>query len=167
MPGWPNKISRASLGPTYQNAAKVGKPSEEADAAVFNLMCWQMAGMNLVSARAVIIGQSDGTTVSLVRQYFAWDPDSALSPCSLTRTGTGAYTWALPNSGVYTDMNGNSVTFSGEFVWAATLSSGTGRNCTADFNSDNHSGTMNCWLAGAAADIGSPGLFKKFMIAIL
>lgn len=110
MPGWPNKISRRSLGPTYQNAAKVNSPKEEADAAVFNLMCWQMAGMNGVVPLGIVIGQDDGSgNLTTLSQSFVWDPDGLLVPMVFTTVGPGSWTWALPGSGTYPDMNGASV----------------------------------------------------------
>ena len=81
MPGFPNRITRSSLGPSYQNAAKLGNPKQEADASVFNLLCWQAAGMNLVVPKGIVVGLDDGNgNLSVVQQGFVWDPDQQLAP---------------------------------------------------------------------------------------
>lgn len=165
MSGYPNKISRSSLGPSYQNAAKVGNPKQEADAAIFNLMCWQLAGVNVVAPRAVLIGQADNATISLVKQYLAWDPNGALGPSTFSRTSQGVYTWALPGSGTYSDMNGNAVVFQAEYVQASIMG-GTNRLLIADLDTDGNSGSINCFQDASVIDIGSGGLFKRFMLAI-
>jgi hypothetical protein len=166
MPGYPNKITRSALGPTYQNATKIGNPKEEIDATIFNLMCWQVSGMNGTTPRAVIIGQADNATIQFVKQFLSWDPNGALGPTTFARTGTGAYTWALPGTGTYSDMNGNAVAFAADFVMAFALGS-TGRYLIADLDTDGNSGTFNCWANNVAIDVGSGGLFKKFCLVLI
>jgi hypothetical protein len=166
MAGYPNKISRTALGPTYENSNKVSNPKQELDAATLNLMAWQVAGMNGCVPRAVIIGQADNAQAVVLKQWLSWDPDGALALTVVTRTGTGAYIWALPGSGTYPDMHGNSVVFQADFVFAFALGS-TGRNIQCDLDTDGNSGTMYCFLNGVAADIGGGGLFKRFMLVIL
>jgi hypothetical protein len=167
MPGgYPNKIARTSLGPTYVNANKIANPQQEIDANILNLMCWQVSGMNGCTPRAIIIGQADNTQAQFLKQWLSWDPDGLLGPSTITRTGTGAYIWALPGTGTYPDMNGNAVVFQADFVFAFALGS-TGRNLQCDLDTDGNSGTMYCFLTGSSIDIGSAGLFKKFMLVII
>lgn len=167
MPGYPNKITRAALGPTYVNSTKIGNPAEEIDAAVFNLMAWQMAGLNLVAPRAVIIGQAENGQPILYKQWLSWDPNGALANTQFTRTGTGVYTWALPGSGTYADMNGNLVVFQADYVDVSVMGA-TNRNVIADLDSDGNSGSLNCYQAdnGVAIDIGSAGVAKRFRISL-
>lgn len=166
MPGYPNKIIRTSLGPTYENANKVANPKQEIDAAVFNLMAWQVAGMNGCVPRGVIIGQADNASISLLKQWFAWDPNGALGPTALTRTGVGAYTWQLPGSGSYPDMNGGLVAAQIEFAFV-NCHAGTARYMTADVDNNGRQGTMYCWLNNAAAEIGFAGAPRKFCLVLI
>lgn len=167
MPGYPNKITRNSLGPTFINANKIGSPQEEADANIFNLMCWQLAGLNLCAPRALIIGQADNASILLISQYLSWDPNGLLGPTALSRSGTGAYVWTLPGTGIYPDMNGNSVPVNIEFV-DARVNGGTNRYVIGEVDTDGNSGSMYCFLAdtGAATDIGGAGVFKRFALIL-
>lgn len=166
MPGYPNKITRNSLGPTYVNAGKLGKVDEEADAGVFNLMCWQVSGMSGCCPRAVIIGQADNASISFIKQWFAWDPNGNLGQTTFGRTSAGVYTWALPGSGTYGDMNGNPTVFQADFAYVLVMGN-SDRNVIAALNSDNISGTINCYIGGLAVDIGFAGLFRKFMLVLI
>lgn len=165
MPGYPNKITRNALGPTYQNATKIGNPKEEIDASIFNLMCWQVAGMNAVSYRGVIIGRVDNATIELLSQSFAWDPNGILGPTVLNRSGAGIYSWTLPSAGIYSDMNGNAVP--ANVTAAIAHPNGTSdRTMIAEVDSDGNSGSMRCFLSGAATDVGGAGVFKTFVLLL-
>lgn len=169
MPGYPNKITRAALGPTYQNATKIGNPKEEIDASVFNLMAWQVAGLSGTAPRAVIIGRANVSTPDFLKQWLAWDPNGTLGPTIFTRTGVGAYTWALPGTGTYSDMNGNAVAVNVEFAFAFVMTDAN-RNMVASTTVDSgggYTGTMNCFSGGAASEIGAVGVTKLFCLVLI
>lgn len=166
MPGFPNRITRSSLGPSYQNAAKLGNPKQEADASVFNLLCWQAAGMNLVVPKGIVVGLDDGNgNLSVVQQGFVWDPDQQLAPMVFTKTGTGVWDWVLPGSGSYPDMNGNIVP-AGILFTDPKPAASTDRIMNAMTDGDGNSGSMYCFFAntGTATNIGGPGAPRHFLV---
>ena len=118
------------------------------------------------SMSRVIIGQADNATAAFVKHWLAWDPDGTLGPTAIARTGVGAYTWSLPGSGTYGDMNGTPIVFQADFAFV-NIHGNTDRLVLADVNVDGKSGTINCFLSGAAADIGTAGNFKKFCLVLI
>ena len=168
MAGYPNFISRDSLGPTYVNAGKIGKVDEEADAGIFNLLCWQTAGMNGVVPRGIVIGQDDGSgNLSVLRQAYAWDVNNALAPMVFTPGGAGSWSWVLPGTGAYPDMNG--VSTAANLLAAEAVPQGTSaRIMIAEVNVDGKSGTMRCYVSNTAVltNIGSVGVPKRFILKL-
>ncbi len=166
MSGYPNKITRQNLGPIYVDAVKPTNPTSELTAATFNLMAWQVAGMNGPAARAFFYVTISGTTLTTANQWMVWDPNQALPLMMFTRSSAGVYTWALPNGGfgvgIYPDATGASVT-AGLLCALGAVQGTTNLNLVADVNLDGVTGTINCYNAssGAAAD---PTAFCVWMI---
>lgn len=151
--GYPNKITRAALGPTYENLAKVTNPKKQLDATAVNLLLWQTAGLNGPAAKGLVYCSLAGTIVTVNRQWFSWDADGALAKMQFTRTGTGVFTWALPGSGSYPDVTGTSIA-ADLFATIPFLQGTTNDRASAAVNSNGISGTLNVFDAdsGAALD---------------
>ena len=157
MAGYPRKITRQNLGPTYRDAVKPTNPESEFSAGTLNLMAWQLAGMNGPSARAFFYVTISGTVLTTANQWMAWDPNQSLSAMAWVRTGAGVYTWSLPNGGlgvgIYPDADGSSVS-AGLLAALGSVQGTTNLNLVSDVNLDGVSGTVNVYNAstGAAAD---------------
>ncbi len=150
---WPRKITRATLGPTYENASKITNPKKQLEAGILNKLAWQVAGMNGPAARGLVRCTLSGTVVTVTHQWFAWDPDQALIKMEFTRGSAGVFTWVLPSSGVYADANGEMVP--AELIGAVPVVQGTTNlQAVADVDSDGNSGTLNIFDAdaGSASD---------------
>jgi hypothetical protein len=98
MSGFPNRISRSTLGPKLQDKYPVVKPTEEVGAATVNLDFWQLAGMNLTAARALLYVTATVSAGTTVYQGIAWDPDGTLPLVTWTRAGLGTFEFALASS---------------------------------------------------------------------
>lgn len=110
MPGWPNRISRASLGPTLEDTWPVTDERKEIPARTFNLKHWQIAGGLLAAARAAIIADgSSGASITTQFQAIAWDPDGLLPKLAWTRISLGVFEFEFPQT-QYPDESGNLVT---------------------------------------------------------
>lgn len=109
MPGFPNRIARSSLGPTLKDKWPVVNPEYDIGEASLNLLFWQTAGMNAVSARGLMSVTVSGTTAETQYQGFAWDPDGNMPKVTWTRSAAGVYTFSLPQA-QYADEKGNLVT---------------------------------------------------------
>lgn len=154
MSGYPLKITRAALGPTYENVSKITNPKKQLDAAKLNLLLWQLAGVQGASARGLVRVTLAATTFTVTHQWLAWDADGALAKMTFTHVGTGDYTWTLPNSGLFDDANGTST--AADLIGAVPLVQGTAnRVAVGDVNVNGYSGTMKGFVAdtAAAADI--------------
>lgn len=155
MAGYPNKITRANLGPVYEDAVKPRNPKTELSAGPFNLMCWQLAGMNGQVARVQAYNTIAGGVLTRAAQSLAWDPEQSLPRMAWVRSGAGVYTWTLPNGGsgvgIYPDANGALI--SAALTWCRVTPQGaTNLTAVGAVNPDGVSGTVNCFAAGAAAD---------------
>jgi hypothetical protein len=152
MSGWPQKITRAALGPIYENASKVTNPKKNLDAGILNLLAWQVAGLNGTAPRGLVRCTLSGTVVTVTHQWFAWDPDGALAKMAWTRSSTGVFTWTLPGTGSYADANGISVPAG--LIGCSPIYQGTANNqLVADVNVDGISGTMNAYDADAGGAV--------------
>ncbi len=166
MSGYPNKITRQNLGPIYADAVKATNPTTELTASTFNLMAWQLAGMNGPAARAFFYVTISGITLTTANQWMVWDPNQALPLMVFTRSSAGVYTWALPNGGlgvgIYADANGTPVT-AGLLCALGAVQGTTNLNLVGDVSPDGVTGTINCYTAstGAAVD---PTAFCVWMI---
>lgn len=110
MPGFPNRISRDSLGPSdLIDTWPVTDPRKAIPAATYKLAWWQLAGASLVVARAVVGVTMSGTNPVTTYQALAFDPNGTLPLLNWTRTGVGVYTYSFPQS-EYPDEQGNLVT---------------------------------------------------------
>ncbi len=150
---WPNKITRATLGPTYENASKITNPKRNLDATILNKLAWQVAGMNGPAARGSVRCTLSGTVVTVTHQWFAWDPDQALVKMAFTRSSAGVFTWDLPGTGIYADANGTLV--AANLIGASPIVQGTTNlQAVADVDGDGNSGTLNIFDAdaGTASD---------------
>lgn len=101
MSGFPLRPDRASFGEVLVNAAPVRDPSRQLDAAIFNLLTWQVAGLGLLAPRALVLFTAQASPPLLARAE-AWNPrgqtGGAYAPPVITRNGTGDYTlaWTSP-----------------------------------------------------------------------
>ncbi len=158
MAGYPSKIIRDSLGPTFENEVKPTNPKREADANSYNLLCWQVAGMNGPAPRGFCYCTIAAGVITVQKQWFAWDPNHALANMSWVYTSAGVYTWALPLSGIFPDMNGTPTTAG--LVLALVIPQGTtGLIGIGAVNMDGVSGTANCFTIAGAADPVSFGVW--------
>ena len=166
MSGFPNKITRQNLGPVYADAVKPTNPESELTAATFNLVAWQVAGMNGPASRAFFYVTISGSVLTTANQWMAWDPNQVLPIMTWVRSSAGVYTWALPNGGsgvgIYPDANGALVAV-GLLAALGAVQGTTNLNLVADVNPDGKTGTVNVFNAssGAAAD---PTAFCVWMI---
>jgi hypothetical protein len=72
--GFPSRPSLSNFGPTLENAVPVRDPSRELDAAVFNLLRQQVAGMGLLVPR-VIAKLTVANPTLLLAHAEAWNPE--------------------------------------------------------------------------------------------
>lgn len=108
MAGFPNRPSRAAYGPTREDERPVQNPKRELGAQDMNVNFWQVAGMGLTAARAVIGVDSLGTpAVANFYQGLAWDPLQQLPDIVVTRNGVGDYTAVFQST--YADEQGTSI----------------------------------------------------------
>ncbi len=122
MSGFPLRPDRASFGEVLVNAAPVRDPSRQLDAAIFNLLTWQVAGLGLLAPRALVLFTAQASP-PLIARAEAWNPrgetGGQLVPPTLTRNGTGDYlvTWPSP----VPDENGASQTLAFSYAHAFTI----------------------------------------------
>lgn len=95
MGGFPGRISRADLGPTYRNLFQVENPEYEPSADLFNLICWQVAGASKTAPKVVAVGSVSGGVVTTEQCMFAFDPEGEQSPISFTYAAKGQYGFNL------------------------------------------------------------------------
>jgi hypothetical protein len=102
MGGFPNRPDLAALGPTLVDARPVLNPNQEATAAQFNLLRWQVAGIGLVSHRALLIFTANSGAQPILRRAEAWNPKGlstgAHANPTITRNSTGNYDVLYPAS---------------------------------------------------------------------
>lgn len=113
--GFPGRTSFDALGGIRVNRGRVTKPDEQADAAKYNEMQWQVAGMNAVSPIATFTIAADGTRTS---GREAWNmKDESGKRVAITHPATGQYLITAQAS-TYEDWAGiaQSVVFYGAIV---------------------------------------------------
>ena len=108
MPGYPNKIARASLGPTVVDTWPVKDPRKAIPATTHNLQFWQVAGAQMGAARGIIGATVSGTTVTTDYQALAWDADGSLPALLWSYDAAGDFSFDFP-SATYPDEAGNAV----------------------------------------------------------
>jgi len=105
--GFPSRIPRSSLGPTYQQKYPVNDSTKELSAQIANLFMWQLAGCNLTVPMAWAEIEVDAGDVSTLGQSAeAWDTVGAIVPV-LTHPGVGRFTLTYATS--YPDDSGNPI----------------------------------------------------------
>lgn len=106
--GYPSRLSRSALGPRLRNAWPVENPEIDTDAAAWNTLCDQAAGLNkAVIWRAAIAAAWNGTDFDVDYQEEAWNADGDQAHPALERTSTGVYTYTF--AAAYDDAEGTSV----------------------------------------------------------
>lgn len=164
MAGFPALLTRLGLGQTFRNRGRIRNPNEEADANVFNLAFWQLAGMNGMVSKAMFVGSISGTTLTTRRKWLAWDPNAELpaSVLVLTRTGLGTYTYAFDASS-YADHDGNLISLALDVgVGAAYLSASTDRwTVQVVPSTDGYTGTI--YTRNSAEALADPTVFAVWL----
>jgi hypothetical protein len=116
MAGFPALVSRKDFGPTLEDEQPVKNPKTDIGADQFNLLFWQVGGMNLMTPRAIIRVDSTG---NLVQKRLAFDPNVELpdTVVTVTKGVTGAYTVTFQAQ--YNDQQGNPTDFIPQFAMAS------------------------------------------------
>lgn len=91
-PTFPVRPSRAAFGPRYRNESDVVDDETEADAEVFDSVCFQVAGAGGAAPLAWVCFSTAGDVLAA---WEAWDPDSNFVP-EVERTATGIYLVTYP-----------------------------------------------------------------------
>lgn len=120
MSGFPSRIQRSDLGPAFVDAYPVENPETDIGARAFNAAFHQVAGMNLVSPRAIVVAEYSGGALSVQYQAEAWNPNSDQAHPVLSRTGTGAYSLTFAAS--YADESGVQIPTTLYFAKASAMS---------------------------------------------
>lgn len=100
MSGWPLRPDRDSFGPTFRDTTAVRDPTRQQSAQQHNLGLWQIAGMGLVSPRAMLVFTASVAHPILARAE-AWNPKrlttGAHADPTISRTGAGNYLVEYPS----------------------------------------------------------------------
>lgn len=107
MAGFPNRITRAALGPTPANRKPVRSAVHNLDAAVQDLALWQLSGCGIMVARVWGVAHWSGSAMVLDASGEAWDPNGLWTPLP-QRAGVGDYTIEYPAT--VADKDGNAIT---------------------------------------------------------
>lgn len=103
MSGFPTRFLRSILGPKFVNQTPVESPESDIGDAQFNAAFHQLAGMNLVVPRAVVIA-TYGSGFQIAHQAEAWNPENAQLHPTLARAGSGIYSYTFAST--YKDEDG-------------------------------------------------------------
>lgn len=122
MSGYPVRPGLSDFGSTLENTYPVRDPSREVAAEIFNLTHFQVAGMGLLSPRAMIVFTPGATPVALVARAEAWNPDRRTTGTGYTdptgvRNADGDYTWTWPASVPDKDGTLIPLAFEGALGW--------------------------------------------------
>ncbi|WP_437759476.1 hypothetical protein [Sorangium sp. So ce1389] len=96
MAGWPTRISRSALGPTYKNQRPVVRPDQQVGANVINLDFWTVAGMAGVCPQAFAV--VNGGTGAFIARNETWNASGTAATPTTTRNAAGSYTITYPAS---------------------------------------------------------------------
>lgn len=108
MGGFPVRPDRSAFGPDAVDRFAVRDPTRELAASIGNLLFWQVAGMGIVCARAVVKIAIDGLGVpTIAASAEAWDPKGLYIP-TITDGGPGSY--LVSYAATYPDKDGTSQT---------------------------------------------------------
>ena len=160
MPGFPNRIRRATLGPTLVDVWPTTDESKAIPARTFNLAWWQMAGMGLTAALGLLGVKMNGTTPQTVFQALAFDPDGGLPLLVWTRSGAGVYSYSFPQAS-YPDEQGNLVTLvlTGGIATPQTAISGNVPNGSHELTGARAGTVRTRNASGTLVDIPDQGTF--------
>lgn len=164
--GFPNRISRAALGPALEDTWTVTNPKRAIPAASFNLAWWQLAGAGLVVPKAVIGVTITGTTPATTYQALAFDPDGGLPLIVWTRGSAGVYSYSFPSS-QYPDENGNLVTlsFEGGSISPQALVGGVAVSAHHE-RTGPRAGTCRFWTTSPSTFVDVPTT-KTFLLTLM
>lgn len=100
MPQFPERLTRSELGPTYVNNRPVENPETDVGEEVINPLMDQVAGMNLIVPRAVLVAawNSGSSQFDVFDQAEAWNPNLDQAHPALTRVATGRYEYLFAAS---------------------------------------------------------------------
>jgi len=105
MGGFPTRITRTAIGPDLEDRYPVTDPNKEIGAKDFNLVFWQLCGLNLTSwQRAVVAASWNGSAFDYLYQEEAWNSKRTQSHPSLARSAAGVYTYTFAST--YKDEEG-------------------------------------------------------------
>ena len=105
---YPNRATRAALGPHFKNAHPVEHPETDAGEETLNPLCDQVAGLNqVVVARAALVANWNGADFDKATQTEAWNPDGNQAHPVLARAGAGVYSYTF--AGTYLNSAGVAV----------------------------------------------------------
>jgi hypothetical protein len=94
MSGFPNRPDLATFGPDAVNTRAVRNPSRELDAAKYNLLKFQVAGLGVLTPRAYLEFLCTAA-VTISARAEVWNPrgltSAPFTPPVITRVGTGNY----------------------------------------------------------------------------
>lgn len=120
MSGFPIRPALSAFGPTIENIAPVRNPTTDLDAAKWNLLKYQAAGLGLMTPRVLFKLTIDNPMALLARSE-AWNPSGASTgdyadpSLAYVSTGRGTVEWTTP----IPDQNGDDqvVAFSWALGW--------------------------------------------------
>ncbi len=104
MSGFPTRFLRSILGPKFVNQSPVENPEGDIGDRQFNAAFHQLAGMNLVVPRAVLIASHNGTAFQVAHQAEAWNPENAQLHPTPARAAAGSYSYTF--AATYKDQEG-------------------------------------------------------------
>jgi hypothetical protein len=105
MSGFPSRLLRSIFGPkVLVNTNPVENPNSDLGAEAFMPLFHQVAGMNLLAPRAVLLGFYTGAVLTIQHQAEAWSPDNDQVHPTPARSAAGVYTYTFAST--YKDENG-------------------------------------------------------------
>lgn len=107
MSGFPARVLRSFFGPKFFNDRPVERPDHEFGAEKMEILCWQVAGMNLCADRVCLEASWDGSNFQISHQTEAWNAKNEQSHPTLARSEAGKYTYTFADT--YLDGEGNDV----------------------------------------------------------
>jgi hypothetical protein len=157
--GFPARPDLSSYGPTLQNAVPVRDPERELDAAVFNLLRHQAAGMGLLSPR-VLLKLTVADPAVLIARAEAWNPrgltTGQYAAPTVAYVSTGRITVEYPE--LIADELGEdqSVAFSWGFGWLSADPPTTRKSVQVEpIAATPHILTVCCFNASDALENGN------------
>ncbi len=104
MSGYPSRIVRSVLGPTFKDVRPVEHPEREISAESGNLLCNIATAANLIQPRASLVAIWSGSAFAILHQEEAWNVDHAQTHPQLERSSAGVYSYTFASS--YKDKDG-------------------------------------------------------------